>query len=322
MQSLPEFADALAERDDLIWPTPPAPKPMKARPYSKPIAGIRAVMWDIYGTLLQVADGRMDLNPKPEIRLQVALDKTIHEFNMWNSMTRKPGAPWEYMMSQYRDVLGDERLRGGSDVKRGDVAHRNLGRVWKILIERLQQKEYRYDVAQHGPVDHFAEKVAFFFHSALQGTAAYPKALATIRSLAKRGLAQGFIADAQPFTLLQLARCLQSQGKVPALNRVFQPELLSLSFATGARKPSPGLFEYAVEQLRDSGISPEETLYVSSRIEEDVAVARKSGFRTALFVGDQASANAPKELLTDANMKPDRLIVDLSQVVRIAAEAD
>ena len=318
MQSLPEYADRLAGRDDLIWPSPPAPKPVKAKPFSKPIPGIRAVMWDIYGTLLQVVDGCMDFDPKPEIRLEVALEKTIREFNMWNSMTRKPGAPWEYMLSQYRDVLGDERLRGGSGLRRGDVAHVSLGSVWQGLIERLQQKEYEYDVLTFGPLHLFAEKVAYFFHSSLQGTAAYANAVKTIRLLAQGGIAQGFIADAQPFTLLQLARSLSAQGKMPSLNKVFQPELLTFSFAVGARKPSLGLFEAAIERLEEQGIAPDQVLYVCSRIPDDLAVAKKAGFRTALFAGDVASLNAPKELLTDTDTKPDRLVVDLEQIVRVA----
>ena len=126
MKSLPEYAEWLSERDDLIWPRPRPAKPVKAKTYSAHLPGVRAVAWDVYGTLLQTADGGLEFSPKPEIRLEVALEKTIREFNMWNSMTRKPGKPSAYMMDQYLDVLDDEMLRGGGDVKRGDIAHTNL----------------------------------------------------------------------------------------------------------------------------------------------------------------------------------------------------
>ena len=317
MQSLPEFVDSLHSRDDLIWPTPRPAKPAKAKPFSKPIPGLRAVTWDIYGTLLQVPDGKMDFNPKPEIRLQVALEKTIHEFNMWNSMTRKPGAPWEYMLQQYHDVLEDEKLRGGGDTPRGEQSHVSIANVWKVLIARLQQKEYQYDVGRFGNLDHFAECVAYFFHSSLQGTAAYDKALKVLKYVGKLGMVQGLVADAQPFTLLQLVRALQTQGNLPPISDLFQRELVLVSHAHGARKPSPSMFAECATRLQRNGISPEEVLHVGSRLAEDILIAKKVGFRTALFAGDEASLDAPKELLADKENQPDRLITDLSQIARI-----
>ena len=46
-----------------------------------------------------------------ELRMQVALEKTIQEFNMWHSMGRKPGAPWEYMLQQYTQVLSEQEMK-------------------------------------------------------------------------------------------------------------------------------------------------------------------------------------------------------------------
>lgn len=322
MQSLPEYADWLADRDDLIWPRPPAPKSAKARPFSAHLAGIRAVTWDIYGTLLQVPDGQLNFDPKPQLRLEVALEKTIAEFNMWNSMTRKPGAPWEYMIGQYRDVLADEKLRGGGQVRRGDLPHTSLGRVWKTLIERLQQKEYEYDYDQYGSLSEFSEKVAYFFHSALQGTAAYEDALKILKYVTKLGLAQGFVADAQPFTLLQLVTALQEQGKLPPIRQLFPPDMMVLSFTSGARKPSPSLFETMAERLRINGLQPTEVLHVSARLQDDIIPAKKAGFRTALFAGDAASLDAPKELLAEKENQPDRLVTSLRQIARVVGGED
>ncbi|MFK7821845.1 MAG: HAD family hydrolase [Planctomycetaceae bacterium] len=316
MRTLPEYADAIHSRDDLIWPKPPAPKPAKAKPYSAHLPGLRAVTWDLYGTLLQVADGHMNFEPKPEIRLEVALEKTIHEFNMWNSMSRKPGAPSEYMLQQYRDVLADHYLRGGS-APRGEKPHVSLAGVWRVLIERLQQKDYEYDVARFGSLDHFSECVAYFFHSALQGTAAYPKALKVLKYVRRAGLLQGIVGDAQPYTFLHLVRALQEQGQVPAINKLFQPELMLFSFVTGARKPSPSSLATCAERLELNGISPGEVLHIGSRLGDDLLVAKKLGFKTALFAGDAASLDAPGKLLADKANHPDRLVTDLAQIARV-----
>ena len=259
----------------------------------------------------------MEFDPRPEIRLQVALEKTIHEFNMWNSMTRKPGAPWEYMIQQYRDVLATQMLKGGSQVTRGDLPHVSLASVWKVLIQRLQQKEYQFDVTQYGSLDQFAEKVAFFFHSALQGTAAYENALATLRFVARQGISQGLIADAQPFTMLQLVRSLTAQGRVPRIDRLFDPRFVVLSCTEGVRKPSRSLYQAAADRLAEAGISPEEVLHVGSRLSDDLRMAKQVGFRTALFAGDQASLDAPRDALADPAVRPDRLVQHLGQIARV-----
>jgi hypothetical protein len=42
--------------------------------------------------------------------MQVALDKTLQEFKMWGSMTRKPGQPADYLQQIYTNVLADQRM--------------------------------------------------------------------------------------------------------------------------------------------------------------------------------------------------------------------
>src|SRR5579863_3648064 len=108
-KSLQEYADWLDVRETL-WPAAPRPVAPRATPFLKPLKGIRAVTWDVYGTLLSISEGRLLSLSSDPLRMEVALDKTIHEFNMWNSMTRKPGAPWEYMLEQYKGLVAAAQL--------------------------------------------------------------------------------------------------------------------------------------------------------------------------------------------------------------------
>jgi hypothetical protein len=85
-KTLAEYAEWLETRD-LIWPTPPKLIPVQAQASISPIKGIRAVTWNVYGTLLRIADGQLLHIPSQPLRLQVALEKTIEEFNMWNSIS-------------------------------------------------------------------------------------------------------------------------------------------------------------------------------------------------------------------------------------------
>ena len=316
VQSLPEYADWLDERK-LIWPKVPAPTPAKATPYTKPLEGIRGVTWSVYGTLLSVLDGKFVFDPAPdqEIRLEIALEKTIHEFNMWNSMTRRPGKPSEYMMHQYRDLLSTMKMAGSA--RKGDFTEVDSTRIWGKLVQRLLQKEYTYDEDQYGNFGQLCEKIAFFFHSALQGVTGANNALDVLKMIPETNRLQGLLADGQSFTLVQLLRGLRGQGKLLPLKKMFSPHLITMSYRQGARKPSRSLYKLSAEQFAQAGIQPHEILHIGSRLTDDLAFAKQAGMKTVLYAGDKNSLQATQTEMKDPAIQPDRLITDLMQLRKI-----
>jgi len=309
-QSLAEYADHLDERR-LIWPKVPAPKVIAATPYAKPLPGIRAVLWDVYGTLLRVSDGRFTLFPDDEVRLQIALDKTIHEFNMWNHMYRKPGPPWQSMIGLYKSVVERQSMLAAP---RGDVTEVNLVETWRAIIERLFEKEYHFDEDLYGDLDEFSEKVAYFFHCCLQATEARAGAVQAMTDIAANEMQQGFLADGQSFTLVQTLRALAIQGPLPPLYELFRPQTLILSHNVGVKKPSRSLFTVAVDQLRSLGIQAQEILHISCRLKTDLVPARAAGMKTALLVAEKSGLEVDTAILKDPSKKPERLLTDLSQL--------
>lgn len=312
--SLAEYADTLDQRN-LIWPSVSAPIAVNAVPSIKPLPGIKAVLWDVYGTLLRVTDGKITLHPKEEVRLQIALDKTIHEFNMWNHMYRKPGPPWQSMIGLYNSIT--ERLSMVGTERKGDFTEVNLAETWRLIIERLFEKEYQFDEGVYGDLEEFSEKVAYFFHSNLQALEARSEAVYAMTELAGRGYLQGLLADGQPFTLVQLLRALSRQATLPPLYELFRPETLVLSTHLGIRKPSKSLFGHAVRQLKLLGISAGEILHISCRLGTDLVPAKAAGMKTALLVAEKSGLEVAAELLKDPATRPDRLLTDLTQVSTI-----
>ena len=311
-KTLMEYAEWLAHRDELIWPAAPPSVLRKAIPSIKPLPGIKAVTWNVYGTLLRITDGDLLLLPTQELRMQVALEKTIKEFNMWQSMSRKPGDPWAQLFPQYKDVLAEMQLT--VPARKGDLGQVDSTKLWRKLISRLEQKEYEYDADFYGDADEYAEKVAFFFHSCLAGVAAMDNATTVVKAVADAGFAQGLLADGQSFTLTQLLRAFQATTKLPPLNQLFAPGCVILSCDVGVRKPSRTLFNTAAEAFARQDIEPSEVLYVSNRWPDDLTVAKQIGFRTALFAGDKNSLQAPAAELLTSELRPDRLLTELTQI--------
>jgi FMN phosphatase YigB (HAD superfamily) len=314
--SLEEYTDRLDERR-LLWPTVIEPVRPKATPYLKPMTGIRAVTWGIYGTLLTIAEGRLHLLHPEILCMEVALDKTIHEFNMWHSMSRKPGAPWEYMYQQYKRLVEDARLAASPQA--GEAPEVDSAEIWQVLIERLGKKEFSWDEDYYGPIEEFCKKVAWFFHRSLQGVRSGPNALLALEHVRSIGLAQGLIGDGQCFTLVQLGRALAqvSASRLPSLGKLLTKGCVSLSYNQGVRQPAASLFKPVLERLAEQGISPGEILHVAPRLKEELAPARKLGLRTALYAGDASSLAATSADVNNQELRPDRILTDLRQIRQI-----
>ncbi|NOX53097.1 MAG: HAD family hydrolase [Planctomycetes bacterium] len=314
-QTLLEYAEWLEGRADLIWPKPPKLERPKATPFTKPLPGIRAVTWNVYGTLLHISDGQLLLMHPQELRMQVALEKTIEEFHMWQSMSRKPGAPLEYVLIQYKRLVEDAEMAGTD--RPGDFPHVDAVRIWRKLIDRLLENEYTYDESFYGDVDDLSVKVAFFFHKALQGVEPMPQALETLTAVGTAGRKQGLLSDSQQFTVVQMLRALRRQGTLPPLDQLLTPNCMTLSHEEGVRQPSKSLYAASLRRFRELGIEPHEILHVGSRLRDDLAVAKQFGMKTALFAGDKESLQATAQEVKDPSMKPDRLITELAQLKNI-----
>ena len=215
------------------------------------------------------------------------------------------------MIGLYKSTIERQAMQAAA---KGDFTEVNLVHTWGALIMKLFEKEYKYDEGQHGDLDEFSEKVAYFFHSCLQATEARAGAAQAMSDIADAGLTQGFLADGQSFTLVQTLRALSMQGDLPPLYQLFRPQSLILSYDAGVRKPSKSLFAEAVQQLRSLGIQPQEILHISCRLSTDLVPARVAGMKTALLVSEKVGLEVASDVLKDPATRPDRLLTELSQL--------
>jgi ribonucleotide monophosphatase NagD (HAD superfamily) len=168
-----------------------------------------------------------------------------------------------------------------------------------------------------GSLNEFSRKVAYFFHSSLQGTACYEGAAAALKSVKSEGLAQGILGNAQSFSLVQLDRALARQDPRCSSQKLFDSSLNALSFELHARLPSERLFRHTLSAASAMGLQAAEILHVGSRISQDVAPAKRLGFKTGLFAGDRASLEATAEQLKDPLTRPDVLLTELTQIADV-----
>jgi FMN phosphatase YigB (HAD superfamily) len=311
--TLAQYATYLDTRD-LPWPAPPPIKRKKATPYLPRLSGVRAVTWNVYGTLLSIAGGELYFEHPNQFVMDVALDKTIQEFKMWGSMVRKPGQPTDYLRRVYSDLLNEQRTFPGGGEKYPEI---QAERLWEAFIKKLMQKDYSFDAGFYGSLNEFSRKVAYFFHASLQGTACYSGAASALTQLQSKNMVQGLLSDAQSFTAVQLERGLTRQDPAVKLDELIPPDLRVLSYEQRVRKPSDRLFRQMLSVLGQRQIRADEVLHVGSRITSDIVPAHRAGMRAALFAGDKASLEATNEQLKEPTSRPDVLITELEQLADV-----
>jgi FMN phosphatase YigB (HAD superfamily) len=312
--TLEQYADSYLPGRGLPWPAAPPVKPAKARPSLESMR-LKAVLWTAYGTLIAIPSGELWFEHPQDFVTDAALDKTIKEFNMWNSMSRKPGAPSAYMKELYTKALTALKMAGSGGEKYPEVQSE---RVWEDIVKKLLTKEYQIDVSRYGALNEFVKKVAYFFHASIQGCGAYQGAAETVKELAGRGITNGLLCDGQAFTPAQIHKALREQDPDFDVAATFPLNLRIISAERKARKPSETLFKAAVEALAARGLKPSDALHVGSNLARDIAPAKKYGFRTALFAGDKASLVATSEQLQEPAYRPDVLLTELPQLLNVA----
>lgn len=313
--TLEQYAERLDARADLPWPAAPKVDAPKAKPSLHPMP-VKAVFWTVYGTLVAVPQGELQFEHPQEFVTLAALEKLIKEFKMWQSMSRKPGAPSEYMRELFKKALTALQLAGSGGEKYPEVQSE---RVWDDIVKKLFQKDYSFDAGTYGSMNEYVKKIAYFYHASIQGSGPYPGAADALKLLAERGVHNGLLADGQCFTAGQLQRCLRQQDPDFDLSAVVPPALRVISAEKKARKPSDTLFKAAVAAAGTKGVSPSEVLHVGSSLTRDIGPAKRHGFRTALFAGDKASLSATADQLKDPALRPDALVTELPQVLELIA---
>lgn len=311
--TLEQYVEKIHTRPDLPWPAAPKIDAPKAKP-SLHAMPIKCVFWTVYGTLVAIPNGEIQFEHEQAFVNTATLEKVIKEFKMWQSMSRKPGAPSEYMRELFNKALTTLKLTGGGGEKFPEVQSE---RVWDDIVKKLQQKEYTFDALTYGSLADYVKKIAYFYHASLQGAGPYPGAADALKQLAERGVAQGLLGDGQCFTAGQLQRCLKQQDPDFELDAAVPAKMRVISGEQKARKPSDTLFKAAVALAAGRGFAPAQVLHVGSNLERDIGPAKKHGFRTALFAGDKNSLSATGEQLKDPALRPDALLTELPQVLEL-----
>lgn len=211
---------------------------------------IRAAIFDVYGTLLEVGAPPVDA----EARWQELYEEAL-------------GGPPPLNRTEFS-------VRAGRAIARRHAAARAHGIPWPEIVWPSVVLEALPNLARLS-----VEKLDEFLVRQMQigrtlrlaGGAA-----GCLRQMGGNGLLLGIASNSQAYTLRELDTVLQSVG----LNlSIFDPQLRFWSFEHGFSKPDTHVFRILTARLEARGISPSETVMVGDRLDNDIEPARSQGWQ-------------------------------------------
>jgi putative hydrolase of the HAD superfamily len=253
-------------------------------------AGIRACLFDVYGTLFVSASGDIAAQSgvsggEEETRNPEADERAREILAPFGKDADPRGLKRRFAAAV---VAEHERLRGKTAWPEIDVR-----KIWAGIL---------------GAGEEAAEELSLRFELAVNPVYPMPGLEETLRKLKAAGIPLGIVSNAQFFTPLLFKAFLDRQPEELG----FLPDLCVYSFREGEAKPSPRLFLKAAAGLAKEGVRPGEALYVGNDMRNDVGAAKQAGLRAALFAGDGRSLRLRGDDPRCAAVKPDFVLKSLA----------
>lgn len=211
---------------------------------------IRAVIFDVYGTLLQVGPP-----PSNADKLWIGLFKdTFHKPPLLSRL--------EFSLACQRAI----GLRHHAAHARG-IPHPEI--LWPAIVAEVLPGFAKLDAAT---------RTTFIYRQIQIGRSLrlMTGAGALLRWLHDKGITLGIASNAQAYTRRELETAFQGSGGALTL---FQSDLCIWSFEHGFSKPDPHVFQLLRTRLEARGIAAAETIMVGDRLDNDVEPAVRHGLR-------------------------------------------
>ncbi len=259
---------------------------------------IKAVLFDIYGTLLISEAGDIGLT---------ALDQGEDRLFTIESLNDKR----EIRFNRIKSILL-ERIKAHHECIKNESTWIQYPEVdiislWDEVFQILDFREYNADILSTTALNFevFSNKVWLM-----------PGIVPLFEFFRGKSFLLGIVSNAQFYTPLLFEHLLGKSLKELG----FEEKFISWSFQVQCGKPDPRIFKNPLIHLNRMGIENHEILYVGNDMLNDVVTASVLGLKTALFAGDRRSLRMREEDTRVMDISPNYIITELNQLKIILEE--
>lgn len=269
------------------------------RPRVRPIPEIKAILFDVYGTMLisgagDIGTGSGDIKAR---EFRVALETVgLH-----------PGKGKSVALGVARlekAIRRAQRCRREDGIAFPEI---NIELVWRDIVTSLWH-EHRVDGRlERGRI----RRLAIEYECRVNPIWPMPGLSDVLPRLKAGGLILGIVSNAQFFTPLALT-AFPETGWTSGL---FDKRLCAWSYRWKEAKPSSRMLKAILYRLaRYHGITPGETLVVGNDMRNDILPASRLGCPTALFAGDARSLRWRAEKPECRAVTPSLILTRMAQL--------
>jgi len=265
------------------------------------LGSIKAVLFDVYGTLLISGSG--DISLAQDNKKNLSLSAILENFQL---EVDEETLDKRFKEDFFKEIRKAHLLLKNSAAEYPEVEIRY---IWLQLLEYWKKEQFI-----SGDIS-LQQCTEIALHYELQQNPLWPMpgSKDVLMALKEKSLQLGIVSNAQFYTPL----CLETLLDCDLNTLGFQEPLLSWSYRVLRGKPSPEIFRLPLEHLKLRGISPRETLYVGNDMLNDIYTASQAGCKTALFAGDKRSLRLREQDPRCSDLEPDIILTRLSQLEEI-----
>ena len=289
MSHLAEYARELHETSARTYKRPLEPVDGTSR--TEKLNGIRAVVFDVYGTLINYWRPGLDESEQREHFLRASFREVADRFRFTGLLVEMNPEedPGKTLYDLYHGCIAlcHENAR-----KKGeDFPEVKIEEVWGLILLMLKRRGYDPEKAAPGQANDLARYLAYTYNFFSLGRELYPGVVDALAGLKKNNIVLGIVSNAQFYTPVDLTLLVrdQSKGAYDDFNELFDPELTFFSYEYNVAKPH-GLFRQLYDALYEYQILPRQTVFAGNDLVIDIAPAQQAGLKTAHFIGDKRSA--------------------------------
>lgn len=282
------------------------------RDHSKPLApvetgeskftaqahGIKAVVFDVYGTLFISGSGDISLAENEDRSPAIMAALETAGFEILNR-----GLDWSGLFMQ--TLQSFREARHAESITYPEV---RIVEVWQSLVD---------DAVASGSLKGSGDlQLAIVDHECRVNPCwPMPNLNLTLEKLSEMRFPLGIVSNAQFYTPLLFPALIGRSHE----DYAFRSDFCIWSWVEREGKPSTGLYEKLRKSLLSEGIDSSDVLYVGNDLRNDIWPASELGFKTVLFAGDKRSLRWRREDPDCRHVSPEFIITDLAQLFDILA---
>ena len=274
------------------------PIPTGIKTFGVSLTKVKAVIFDLYGTLLISGSG--DVGTAMTAGSSEAFSEALHRCGL----SDVPSEISIMIKDRFFNLISEthKQMKNiGYEYPEIDIVT-----IWSEIIKTSELIHLIPELKTISP-----DTVAAAYESTVNPVYPMPGTKTLLNYLSTNSYKMGIISNAQFYTPLIFENFFH--GGFDGLG--FDKKLCLFSYIERRSKPDMFLFDKLSASLSDYDIKPQEVVFIGNDMLKDIMPSVKAGYKTVLFAGDKRSLRLRNDIDACSTIKPDAIVDNLLDLI-------